>query len=114
MVVGWVFWACAVLAAPDVFVEAPLPASVTPTKSPGRYHVGRSYEEVLDFYRRTFKSVGGVRWRAIISQPGLRAKHVESLNKRTRWEGINIYERQSEVKVYVIPRSEPAPGASKR
>ena len=103
-------WAPAATTAAELPVEAPLPGSVTPLADPGRYRSGRGYEETLDFYRRVFNQTGGVRWRNIINQPGVKAKHVESLRKKSKWEGINIYEAQGEVKIYVIPRPVVAEG----
>ena len=95
-------WGC--IAAADLPVEAPVPAGSTPTGTPGRFHSARTYENTLDFYRRIFNQTGGVKWRHVISQPGIRARHADSLRKRTRWEGINIFDVRGEVKITVIPR----------
>jgi hypothetical protein len=107
----------AAAAAAEPPLEAPLPAGAAQVDDPGRYRSPRSWEETLDFYRRIFNQTAGVRWRNIINQPGIKAKHVESLRKKTRWEGINIYERQGEVRIYVIARESPekdAPAERKR
>ena len=76
---------------------------------PGRYRVPRSYEDTLEWYKRNFRTSGGVRWHNIVNLPGIKAKHLASLRKKTTWEGINIYETRGEVRLYVIPRQ-----ASKR
>jgi hypothetical protein len=39
-----------------------------------------------------------------VTLPSIKAKHIECLRKKTRWEGINIYEKQGEVRIFVIPR----------
>lgn len=85
--------------------EAPLPPGASAAGEPGRYRSGRSYDETLDFYRRLFHQTGGVRWRNIVDQPDVRAKHVDSLRQRTRWDGINVYEARGETYVYVLLRT---------
>jgi hypothetical protein len=97
----------ALLSAAELPVEAPLPACAVPMDEPGRYHCARSLDETLDFYRRLFNQTGGVRWRNIISLPNIKARHIDSLRSKTRWEGINVYEKAGEVRIYVIARDEP-------
>lgn len=92
------------LAPQNLPAMAPVPAGAEPLAQTGRYRSPRTYDETLNFYRRLFAPTGGVKWRNIVSMPGIKAKHVESLSKKTRWEGINIYERQGEVRIYIIPR----------
>lgn len=91
-------------------VEAPLPPGASAAGEPGRYRSGRGYDETLDFYRRLFHQTGGVRWRNIVDQPDVRAKHVDSLRQRTRWEGLNVYEARGETYVYVLSRIPRLPG----
>lgn len=93
----------------DQPVTAPIGNQFVALKEKGRYRVRATYDETLEFYRRAFKAIGGVRWRSITNKPGLKAQHIESLRKKTNWEGINIYESNGEVKVYVLPRP-PEPG----
>lgn len=92
------------LAAAELPTEAPVPAGSVPLAEHGRYRSARPYDDTLDFYRRIFAQTGGVRWRNIINVPGIKAKHVDSLRKKTNWEGINIYEKQGEVRIFVLPR----------
>jgi hypothetical protein len=101
----------AAAAANDVPVDAPLPGAAVALEEKGRYKITRSYEETLDFYRRLFNQTGGVRWRNVVTLPSIKAKHIECLRKKTRWEGINIYEKQGEVRVFVIPREAADKGA---
>ena len=94
----------------EVPVKGPVAAGSVPLSEPGRYKVNRGFDDVIEYYKRMFKNENGVRWYNIINQPGLRAKHLASLRKNTDWEGINIYERGSEVRLYVVPRGKrPAP-----
>lgn len=85
-------------------IDPPLAPGAHALKEPGRYQATRSYEETLDFYRRLFNQTGGVRWRNIVNLPGIKAKHVASLRNKTRWEGLNIYEKQGDVRIYVLLR----------
>lgn len=85
-------------------VDAPLPPGATALDEPGRYRLSRTFDETLDFYQRLFNQPGVVRWRNIVNLPGIRAKHIECLKKKTRWEGINIYEYKGEARIFVIPR----------
>jgi hypothetical protein len=84
-------------------LEAPLPPGAVALDESGRYRSPRSFDETLDFYQRLFNQ-GGVRWRSIVNLPGIRAKHIECLRKKTHWEGINIYEYKGEVRLFVVPR----------
>lgn len=93
-----------VFTAAELPVEAPLPSCAVAMDEPGRYRCGRPYDETLDFYKKTFIQTGGVRWRNIISTPAIKARHVDSLRSKTHWEGINVYEKAGEVRIYVIPR----------
>lgn len=95
------------LTAADPLLDAPVVPGAVALAEPGRYRSPRTYDDTLDFYQRLFNSAGGVRWRNIVNLPGIRAKHIESLRKKSRWEGINIYEHKGEVRVYVIPRETP-------
>jgi hypothetical protein len=88
------------------FVDAPVMKEAVPLEEPGRYRSPRSFDETLDYYQRVFQG-GGVRWRNVVNLPGIKAKHVENLRKKAKWEGINIYEYKGEVRIYVVPRETP-------
>ena len=90
----------------DAATNAPLVPGSTPLEESGRYQSSRSYEETLDFYKRLFRQTGGVRWRNIVNQPTIKAKHIESLRKSTKWQGLNIYEKQGDVRIFVISRDQ--------
>ncbi len=97
----------------EVPVKAPVAAGATPLGEPGRYKVNRGFDDAIEYYKRMFKQESGVRWYNIINQPGIRAKHLASLRKNTEWEGINIYERGGEVRLYVVPRGKRPPAKAK-
>jgi hypothetical protein len=92
------------LGAADPALDAPVVPGATQLEEPGRYRSPRTFDDTLDFYQRLFNQPGVVRWRTIVNLPGIRAKHIENLRKKTKWEGINIYEYKGEVRLYVIPR----------
>ena len=89
-------------------MDAPRPqAAVELPQDPGRFRSPYSYDETLDYYQRVFKNTTGVRWRNVVNLPSVKAKHIDCLRKKTHWDGINIYEKQGEVRIYVLPRESP-------
>jgi hypothetical protein len=86
------------------FAIAPIAAGSIAHAEPGRYRTYRTFEETLDFYERSFKKTGGIRWRSIINLPGIRARHIECLRSDSTWEGINVYEHNGKVHIFVIQR----------
>ncbi len=97
--------------APDP-LDAPIMKDAVPLDEPGRFRSPRSFDETLDYYQRVFNQAGGARWRNIVNLPGIKAKHIESTKKKTKWEGINLYEYKGEVRIYVVPRDAPKATAS--
>ena len=93
-------------------LEAPLPSSATALEKPGRYASLSTFDQTLDFYRRAFRQ-GEVRWRTIVNLPSVKAKHVQSLKKETLWDGINVYEIEGRVYVYVLARAQGAKNEQK-
>lgn len=98
------------------YLDAPLIEGAVPMQEPGRFESPRPYNDTLDYYKWFFRSRGGVRWRNIVNLPQVRAKHIESIRPKTKWQGLNIYEKQGKVRIFVVPRDpveptvkEPAP-----
>ncbi len=92
------------LAAPE-FMDAPIVYGAKPMAETGRYASPRSFADTVKFYKDKFKRKGGVRWRGIINQTGIKAVHLQNLRKRSNWAGLNIYEHKGKVRIFVIPRS---------
>jgi hypothetical protein len=88
----------------EAMMEAPLVPGAVALDEPGRYRSPRSFDDTLDFYSKLFNQGGVIRWRNIVNLPGIKAKHLECLRRKTRWEGINVYEYKGEVRLYVIAR----------
>lgn len=80
-----------------------------------RYRSPQSYEDTLKYFNTVYK---GSPRKAIVNQPGIRAVHYESADPRSGYEGFNVYEKDKEVRIFVIPRAgtkeKPAAGAPKK
>lgn len=92
------------MAAPSDFMEAPLVPGHKAMSETGRYASPRSFDDTVKYYKDVFKRKGGVRWRGIINQTGIKAVHLQHLRKKSHWAGINIYEHKGKVRIFVIPR----------
>ena len=60
----------------------------------------------MQYYYRKFRGTGLARWKNIVNLPTVRAKHLQSKQKSSKWAGINIYESEGKVRIYVLPRTE--------
>ena len=76
-----------------------------------RYRAPEDYDGTLRYYRQVY-SPGTYRWKAIVDQPGVKAIHIE-LEKVKGVEGLNIYEANGEVRIFVVPAPEPPPTKKK-
>ena len=81
----------------------PLPPGAVALNEPGRYRLARSYDDTLEFYRKTLPRES-VRWTGIVNSASVKADHIELLARDTPWSGINIYETKGEVRIYFIKR----------
>ncbi len=70
-----------------------------------RYRAPSSFENTLKYYKNVY-SVASYPRRAIINQPGIKAMHIANSGGRGNWEGLNIYEANDEVRIYVVPAQE--------
>lgn len=86
--------------------DAPIVPDSVPLEEEGRFQSSRTYDETLKFYRAFFRRTGGGRLHNIVTLPSIKAMHIQSLQRRTRWEGINVYELHGEARIYVVPRDE--------
>jgi hypothetical protein len=66
-----------------------------------RYRSAQTYEETLKYFNTVYR---GLPRKAIVNQPGIRAVHFEAVDPRAGYEGINIYEKDREARIYVIHR----------
>ncbi len=70
-----------------------------------RYRVAEDWEGIRKFYSKEYPSKDYPR-KDIVNQPGVRALHITNPSGRG-WEGINVYEANEEVRVYVVPMESP-------
>ena len=70
-----------------------------------RFRSSESYEETLKYFDKAYR---GSPRKVIVNQPGIRAVHFESADPRSAYEGFNVYEKDKEVRIFVIPREDVA------
>jgi hypothetical protein len=68
-----------------------------------RYRAPQGWEETLKFYKNTYPPAKYPR-RSIVNQPGIKAVHIVNVEAKEDWEGMNVYEYQGEVRVFVLAR----------
>ena len=90
----------------DPATSAPLVPGATPLEEPGRYESSRNFDDTVQYYYRKFRGTGLARWKNIVNLPTVRAKHLQSKQPSSKWSGINIYESEGKVRIYVVPRAE--------
>jgi len=71
-----------------------------------RYRAPQGWDETLKFYKNMYPPVKYPR-RSIVNQPGIKAIHLAN-GEGGDWEGLNIYELQGEVRIFVLARQKPA------
>jgi hypothetical protein len=76
-----------------------------------RYKSSSDFEGTLKFYKKTYSESSHPR-KKIVNQPGVHAVHIPNTSGKGAWEGLNIYEANDEVRIYVVPAA--ASGGSKK
>jgi hypothetical protein len=67
-----------------------------------RFKLTKDYEDALKWFRTVYPPAKFPR-RGIANQPGIKAVHIRNPVVRPgKWEGMNVYELQGEVRVYVL------------
>jgi hypothetical protein len=67
-----------------------------------RYKSSTDFEGTLKFYKKTYPDASYPRTK-IVNQPGVHALHLSNPSGKGAWEGLNIYEANDEVRIYVVP-----------
>lgn len=67
-----------------------------------RYKAPSDFEGTLKYYKNVYPAASHPR-RAVVNQPGVKAVHIPNTSGRGGWEGLNIYEANDEVRIYVVP-----------
>jgi hypothetical protein len=76
-----------------------------------RYRAPGDFEETLKYYRTVYPAQAYPR-RSIVNQPGVKAVHIVNPSGKN-FEGLNIYEANDEVRIYVVPAAPPPKPAKK-
>ncbi len=76
-----------------------------------RFKSLQDFEGTMKFYKKTYSDSTYPR-RKIVNQPGVNAWHISNQSGKGAWEGLNIYEANDEVRIFVVPSS--ASGGSKK
>jgi hypothetical protein len=66
-----------------------------------RYRVSEDWENIRKFYNREYPQKS-YPWKNIVNQPGVKAFHIVNPSGKG-WEGINVYEANDEIRVYIVP-----------
>jgi hypothetical protein len=75
-----------------------------------RYRAPANFEKTLEYYKVVYPANAYPR-RPIVNQPGVKALHITNPSGKN-FEGLNIYEVNDEVRLYVVP-VQAAPATSK-
>jgi hypothetical protein len=67
-----------------------------------RYRAQGGMEATLKFYKARYSPASYPR-KTIANQPGVKAVHIANPSGTGAWEGLNIYEANDEVRIYVVP-----------
>ena len=66
-----------------------------------RYKALGDWESVKKFYKTALPDNLYPR-KSIVNQPGIKAQHIANPSGKGGWEGVNIYETNDEVRIYVV------------
>ena len=67
-----------------------------------RYKSGTDFEGTLKYYKSVYPASSYPR-KLVVNQPGVKAVHIPNTSGKGGWEGLNIYEANDEVRIYVVP-----------
>ncbi len=67
-----------------------------------RFKSSTDFEGTLKFYKTVYPAAQYPR-KAVVNQPGVKAIHIPNTSGRGNWDGLNIYEANDEVRIYVVP-----------
>ena len=67
-----------------------------------RYRVPQDWENTLKYFKTAYPSAQYPR-HTIVNQPGVKAIHIANPDGHGGWVGLNIYEANDEIRVYIVP-----------
>lgn len=74
-----------------------------------RYRTRGSFEDTMKHYKAVYP-VSTYPRKNIANQPGVKAVHIVNPNPSKGWEGLNIYEANDEVRIYIVTAGESGKG----
>jgi len=77
-----------------------------------RFKSPQDWDKTIRFFRTVYGKQPGIVWRSIASTPKVKAVHIANTRRGGSWEGINIYETNGEVFIFVI-KADPAASQKK-
>lgn len=66
-----------------------------------RYRAPGDFDKTMDYYKSVYPASAFPR-RSIVNQPGVKAVHIVNPSGKN-FDGVNIYEANDEVRIYVVP-----------
>ena len=79
-----------------------------------RYRVSTDLEATLKYFKAVYSPEKFPR-KQLVNQPGIHAIHLANPSGKDGWEGLNIYEANGEVRIFVVATDEAAqPAAAKK
>lgn len=76
-----------------------------------RYRAPEDFDKTMRYYRTVYPP-GSYPRKSIVNQPGVKAVHIANPSGK-RFGGLNIYEANDEVRIYIVP-VEPKPVPQKK
>lgn len=67
-----------------------------------RFKAPSDFEGTLKYYKNVYPTSSHPR-KSVVNQPGVKAVHIPNTSGKGGWEGLNIYEANDEVRIYVVP-----------
>jgi hypothetical protein len=66
-----------------------------------RYRAPRDFEGTMTYYKSVYP-VSAYPRKSVVNQPGVKAVHIVNPSGKN-FEGLNIYEANDEVRIYIVP-----------
>jgi len=76
-----------------------------------RYRVSQDFETTMKHYKAVYSPANYPRT-MIVNQPGIKAVHIANPSGKN-FEGLNIYQANDEVRIYIVPAAETKPKKKK-
>lgn len=85
----------------ELELGAPIPENARKVAE-HRFRAPSDFEGTMKFYKTALPATQYPR-KNIVNQRGVKALHIANTSGKGAWEGLNIYEANEEVRIYVVP-----------